>query len=578
LTQVVEQFKATLGVDVEPGTQKAFDDMEGSLDDLISGFGKLAAAAAAAVAGLVAATTVTNAHTAVQTNLANALGISAERLETWGFLLGAIGLDAQSVTKTMRVLNDRIGELAQGADAPKTLTRAVKNLKLESKALQDLAPEQQFEAILQAAQDAEDGQLAMASATELLGREGVKLVGWVRTQTMSVAELLEMQAKLNLQTEEGRAGAVRMTAAMDNLGAATESMWALFSGLVGEALAPVVEAFNMWVAANRELIQQKIKQWAESFGRFMQWLVPRIRTVISMVTRMWQRFNQFIEGTIGWERFVKILGAALGLLTAILAAAAFLKFIETLKKINAAFGLLKLKILGPILVLGILLLIIEDVWTFLEGGESLTGKFIDALGEYLGLDLAGPIRDAWPAIKDFFASAIEGLQFFAEKNFEIFFTIADFFIQTFGDMARFFIDIFRDGIGPAFDRFVDRLELRWHTFVESFKGIFTDMINFVLDKLGDLAKPIRDVIGKVGGFLGVDVSGITNPISTAQQTAAGNGRTNNTNRNNAKVEVGGITIVQKAGESARNVAQNVRNVVGKMAADALRSNSTGVEY
>jgi hypothetical protein len=578
LTTTVEKFVATLGVDVEPGAQKALDDIDASLDDLISGFGKLAAAAAAAVAGLVTATTITNKHNAQLKNQADALGISADAVENYGYLLGAIGMDQENVIKSTRFLNDKMGELAQGAKAPETLRRAVKNLNLEFRDLQQLSPENQMQAILSAAQSAEDGQLAMASATELLGRDAVKIVGYFRQQESSVAELLEMQARMNLQMDEGRAGAVRMTAAMDNLDAILTSTWGLFSGLVGKALAPLVEAFNMWVATNRELIQQKVKEWAEGFGKFLTWIVPKVRTVIVVMTRLWQRFSQFISSTIGWERFIKIATAALAALAAIAAAAAFLKFLDTLKKLNAAFGLLKWKILLPIAVLGILLLVLEDIWTFLEGGESVTGAFLSALGDYLGLDLASPIREAWPAIKEFFGNVLEGFQFLGEKNFEILFTIADFFVQTFGDIARFVIDIFKNGIGPAFDTFVNRIEQRWHTFVESFKAIFVDMVNFVLEKLGSLAKPIRDVIGKVGGFLGIDVSGITNPVSTQQATGAGSGRTQNNTRNNAKIEVGGIQIVQKAGESALDVARNVEKVLKTNLSNALRTNGTGVEY
>lgn len=583
MATIVETFKAVLGVDVESGTQKSLDDLEDSLDSIVSGFGKMAAAAAVAVAGLVTATTVTNKHTATQTNLADALGISAEKMETWGFLLGAIGLDAESVVKTMRVLNDRIGELAQGAAASATLRRAVKQLNLEYKDLKDLAPEEQFERILQASQDAENGQLAMSAASEILGREGVKLVGWVRSQADSVAELLELQRQLNLQTDDGRHGAVRMTAAMDNLGAVTESTWKLFSGLVGETLAPIVESSNKWVAANRELIQQKIGEWAEGFGRLVNWLMPKIKRIVSWVTRLWETVDTFINKTIGWNRLLKILGVAVAALMAVLAAATVMKFAIALQKMAIALKALWLSALKPVVVLGLLFLVLEDIYAFLEGRESVIGDLLVLAEEWLGIDIVKPIRAAWPHIKDFVGNAWDLFSGYLTGVIQTVAGFVKFNIDIIGNLVKFIVDIFTQGLGPAWSEFIKSMGEDWHEFATGIVGVFEDAFNLIRDKFDFIIKPIRGFIKEVAGVIGIDTGvavkrGDVSGPDFRQSAASSFGSSISNNRNSQNnVTVGEIKVVQQPGQSGNSLAKMVKNEIMTMAAVAVRSNSRGVD-
>jgi hypothetical protein len=583
MATIVEQFKAILGVDVEPGTQKSLEDIESSLDDVISGFGAMAAAAGAAVAGLVAATAVTNKHTAVQTNMAKSLGISAGALENYGFLLGEIGLDQSVIEKSLKVINDRMGDLAQGSKAPETLTRAMKNLNLEFKDLKDLAPQHQLQAILDASQNAADGQLAMSSATELMGRDAVKLVGWLREQDSSIVDLLINQAKMNLQTEEGRQGAVRMTSAMDNLGAVTESTWKLFSGLVGETLSPIIEAFNAWVAANRELIQTKIKEWAEGFGKLVAWLIPRVKSVIRVVVDLWKTIDRFVTKTIGWSRLLRILGAAFAAMLAILAVATVLKMAIALQKMAVALKVLWAAALRPLVILGLIFLVLEDIYGFLEGKESVTGDLLKMAEEWLGIELIKPIRTAWPAVKKFL---VDMGSLFAKYLTGLIQTVTGFIkfnIDIIGNLVRFIVDIFDKGIGVAWDNLVRRMTEAWHEFSTGLFGTWKEAIDKVILYMDPLLKKIESA-AKFFGLdidIGKSISGFTSGFVSdsdrfAGRTAAAGAVTNNTGGGVAVTN--NINVTQQPGESGTGLADRVLKIVGTEVAGAVRSNSTGVQY
>jgi hypothetical protein len=632
MATVIETFKAVLGVDVEPGAKKTLKDLENSVDGLIKGFGAIVGAVSAATVGIVAYTTATNKTTAVQANLANSLGISAAALENYGFLLGEIGLDQSAVITSLRKLNDGMGELAQGAKAPETLKRALKNLNLEFKNLKDLAPQHQMSAILDASQKAENGQLAMAAAAEFLGRDSGKMIGWLRNQDEAITDLLIKQAQMNLQTEEGRRGAVRMTAAMDNLGAITESAGRLFSGIVGDAIAPIVEAFNDWVAVNNELIKTKIKDWAEGFGRLVNWLAPKVKSIVRVIGELWSKIDGFVKSTIGWKRVIRALAVVFGLIATALATASILKFVIVLQRLINSLKLLKLAALKPILLLAAIGLIAEDIYSFLEGKKSVTGGLLKLAEEWLGIELIKPIRTAWPAVKQFMSDAaslfanylgsiVQSIAAFVDLNISTVSNLLRFVgslvqsavqilvsffkvqIDTLVNLVKFVIDLFQSGFEVAWNNLMTRMGLTFHEFIEGFVGgfkdAFDDVVLFIdrmemafhtfiegmignwtwaIDRIKSMLSGAKTAIFATLGIGDGGPAGVAPPIVSPAQ-AVSTATTNNSTTTNNKANVNAnITIQQQPGESQTGLANRIKDVVKTMAADAMVSNSSGVEY
>ena len=183
----IEEFVAHLGWEVDGSELENFNSQ---LKDTVAFFAKAAAAIAGATVALTAFTVATNRQTSIQTQLAEAYDISAESAENWGFLLGAVGLEANNVIRAAKDLNVRLGQAFSGIGDASTIKDAVKSLGLEFESLRDLKPEQQFRTILQAAKDLDNGQIALAASQQLLGRQGAIVTGFLRDQKGTIEELL----------------------------------------------------------------------------------------------------------------------------------------------------------------------------------------------------------------------------------------------------------------------------------------------------------------------------------------------------------------------------------------------------
>ena len=475
-------------------------------------------------------------------------------------MLGAIGFDSTQAADSIRFLNDKVGELAQGAKAPETLRRAVNNLGLSYKDLKDLSPEKQFEDILQAAQNAEDGQLAMSAASELLGRQSVKLVGFFRSQSMSVAELLELQAQMNLQTDEGREGAVRMAAAMDNLGAVMDSAGALFSGILGDTLSPLIEKFNAWVAANRELIQQKLKEWAEKFGKVVDWLLPKLIWLGQKIKDVLTFVAKIVKSLGGFENAMKLVGIAL-------TSAAILKGILLIQRLGQAAVTTQLKMFAWVAVIAGILLLLDELYKFLEDPEAdtVTRRVLEAFEEWLGMDLVKPIREAWPAIKAF-----------AKNLWDRFKVAFSLIIEGVGNLVLFFIEAFDEGLGPAWDKLMIRIrdswEALWPEAVQFFRDYFINPISSAFDWIDGKVKSIMDFAGRAAAFVGISNAKFGGGVGAgAAATSAGAGATSNVANSMT------INVQAQTNASADSIGNAVRGKIEEMMGQTVNSTSTGVE-
>lgn len=615
-----------MGVTIEEFVSKIKWDTDNSgvqsFENAVTKVGKaVLAVSAAVVAGATALAiyaTKTAQTVAVQTNLANAMDVSAETMETWGYLLGAIGGGIETAQKSFKVLNDRMGELAQGAKAPETLTRAVSNLNLKVAELRKLAPEEQFEAILQASQDAADGQLAMSSATELLGRDGVKLVGFVRTQTRSVRELLVEQAKMNLQTEEGRAGAVRLTAAMDNLGAIWESATGLGAGLFGKAVAPLVEKFNSWVAANHELVQSKIDDFVEGLTKAITALYRAFVFLAPKLSWFFGKISDGIKAVGGFEAIVRLAGFMLAQLVAVKVIAGLAKIIKLVKAGRTAAMLFSASwFLVPI----VLALIAEDIYQFVKGNESLIGEMVDGFKvhydrwvrntEIVIGEIAKDLESLGNSISAFYDD-------WENKNTDTLGTwvaaVAEAFGTTEQNVQQFLLS-FGENLKDSFSKLVTGIKALfdwlgnslwdWNAMVI---GIFVKLANKVKEPFfaafDAIKKGFKQAIsfirtlpgfGSFGSTFGLaNSTGSTTGPSTGAPNSSGSaaspspsfpapslprpsaaGATSNSSEQTISVT---NHITQQPGESGEALADKVSDSLNKAAASIQRNLSTGLAY
>lgn len=550
---VVEEFVAVLGWDVDPKGLEKFSNQANELKSIV---GKAALAIAGAVTAVTALVTITNKQTAVNTNLARSFGISAEAAENWGFLLSAIGLEVSAVTRLMKDMSVRIGQAAAGIGSAETIKDAAKAINLEFDKLQKMKPEEQYIAILQAAKDSTDQATALAAAQQLGGRQAAQIVAYLRTQNGTVEEILANQARINVQTEEGRAGALRFFYALDDVGNAVSSIQALFSGLVGEGIAPFMELFNEWVRSNRDLIRIEIKKWAEGF-------IKVVKVLGGVLFWIWERVKAIIDLLGGFNKALRLTAFLFASLISLKALGALSSFVALIRSAGIAQGLLAAKTAATKLAMaglravgvGLFALLLEDLYQFLAGGESLIGQLGEKFGPKVGefLDNTSRMFASW------FGITGKKYDLFVQKQLDFLDSIPGFFSKAF-DLAGRVVNSFFSFWGNQITQFKDILVSIYDAIVSA--------TQFAIDKVKSGINIIR---GLIPNF-------VVNAIGGATPQPSPGAINNNSGGNVAVNNQNNINVTQQPGQSATDLAKQIARQIGEQSANAVRNNTSGVVY
>lgn len=583
MTVKIEEFVAHLGWEVDPGKLDEFNSQVGGIVDT---FKKVAIAIAGAATALIAFAIITNKQTSINARLAESIDISAESLENWAFFLGAIDFNAEKVIRTVKTLNDRIGQAASGIGDAATVKDAVAALGLEFDELKKKDPEGQFRAILQGAKSLEDGQIAAAAATQLLGRQGAFLAGFIRDQKGSVDDLLIEQAKFNLLTEENRESAKEFIGLWDNTTAVIDSSKAAFAAFLTDALSPILKELLEWVKANRELIKLKIAEWAERAGKFLEIVFEIVKRLILAVDRVADAFG-------GLQNVLALLaGLGTGLLLAKIVRAfqTLVPLIWAAVKAQGALNLLMkgAKIAGFVALLVLAGLAINSLVRFFQGKDSLVGDIGEAIAEQMDIGLQ--------ALADFFG--------FSKDEFNVWLvgvigSIEDGFSDAFDAIFNFWTEVFEL---DTWDKTLDAWQSALSVFSNWTQRTLISLVNwiagFIPDRItkvfrGALASALSIVrqIPIIGDALAPSAAGLAGSTNVgtpaARQTPSASALGAITNNRNIQSIVnrtsqGGSPIInidmpvtQQAGEDGPEFRRRVVSVLETEVATAIRDNDTG---
>lgn len=285
-------------------------DVGGSFKNAAGQIGRMGAAVGAGVGVVGTAVTMTNKLTAEHTALAQSLGVSADGLTAWGGLAKEAGYDADAVGDLFEELNNKLGESA-GLGEITPVTESLQILGLSFEELQGLKPEEQFERVAEAIQNLDDHAQAVSAADILMGGEANKFFGYLRTREQGVGALLAQQKRLNVLSQEGRAGAQKYNVAFGRFGTVVSSVTQEVFGLIGGALAPVVDEWGPkladWVRANRS----GFSEIGASVGRLVPAIVSFGRGVVSVASFVGRAVNGLASVFGGFENVAIAVGVAL---------------------------------------------------------------------------------------------------------------------------------------------------------------------------------------------------------------------------------------------------------------------------
>lgn len=266
-------------------------------------------------------------------------------------------------------------------------------------------------------------------------------------------------------------------------------------------IASMVSRFRDWATANKEVIQQRLEEYAERIADGLE----RAEAVIEKV----------VDRMGGWENALKLVTAGIAALTAAWAAlkigtvvAGILQVVQGFAALGASGGTLLIAFgaLLPILqVWGAFALIIDDLLTYFRGGDSVIGRFIDRFREGEGFVGA-------------FARALESALGFAQEAFPVvsglFGQVLSIFEQLY-QLAQPLIDLLATGFGMVIEGYLMPFTLALEGI-----GLLFDALIPKVSQFGALASSVLSgVSGLLGG--GADTSGLA--PSTPESTVGGGG-------------------------------------------------------
>ena len=289
----------------------------------------------------------------------------------------------------------------------------------------------------------------------VIGFVSGKVLGFLDSAIAGAQNLSKEKGLLFDISEQELQQADEYQEAMKKTGLSIESIKTKIALNLVPQLTAITQKFNDWLGANKELIAAgltKVIQWG---GKFFQVIINTGRAI-----------GKVIDNTIGWK-------GALALL-----AGAFLY-------LNRAM------LMNPItwVVAGIvgLMLLLDDLMVYLDGGESLFGDFWGAC--------VGWIKDVIAWWNEFYTNnkeIIDGIT-------GAFVTMVDSIISVFSGLFSYFKNVLKLILG-IFTGDTDLMSEAWSGMAEDAMKVFDGLIQFFsgfFDLLGSLWAGLLKTVSKV---------------------------------------------------------------------------------
>jgi len=389
MAEVIASLVAELGFDVD---EKKIKDFESNLKEVGKTIAKIGAGLTAATAGIFAFTTKITEGNDELLKTSQTIGTSVESLQELGFAARLNGGSVESMNSSLENLSKVAGESSRGVgagvEAFGLLGISVNNANGELKST---------DALFMETSDAIANLSTQAERLELSQKLGISsdLLLTMQQGSEAIKRQREEAQKLGFVISESDAKA--SAEFNDELQRVTDSVKGMFNTIgvgLSKEFRPMLEALKEWWIANKELVKQKIEVFFKAIikgAKFFWNLIKRIVVVI----------DQMAQAMGGWK-------------TAIIA-------------ITTVWALFNRQLLiMPAILFGIFL-ILEDLFKFFTGGDSLFGSALQDLDKFLekfpilkkmfdGLKaVINIVVDGWKQILVNGSKAIEGLSILVDK-------------------------------------------------------------------------------------------------------------------------------------------------------------------
>lgn len=385
-SRVIRELLVRLGVTVTPTSKADIKAMEDALErvkrvgtEAAGALVQVSKAAAVAVAGAAAALGKLAIDTGQQSieieRQARLLLLTRKEYQEWLFVAERSGATQRDLADTFLQINDASQRAQLGS---KEMTEGFSALGIKIAELKGLNPGQIFELIAQRIEMTSDRARSLGVVSRLLGEESGRQFGPVLMSGVAAVRALRREAEELGIVMDDRALAATKEAAVQwrRLTAVTRSLRNELAAALAPIVTKVLRGVLEWVRANRELLSQRIELWAH-----------RLRVAI-------EKLHAAVTLVGGWDVVFRNVATGLGLLLLLANLGKVKALLGALEVAVAAFGAVSATTLatfgialGPLLFIlaaiayavGTVVLVFEDWYIWLIGGNSAVGALLDAV-------------------------------------------------------------------------------------------------------------------------------------------------------------------------------------------------------
>lgn len=495
-----DELVTILGVEVSKETMQNLSSFKAGIDNVVGKLNTLALVAGGfmAAAGFFIKGVMDDAK-ALEV-MSEKSGLSTDSLQEWQYAADKAGVSAQAVQGDLANLNKTMSSPIPGefnmnfAMLGVSVRDANGALKSSDDLLGDVAAKMSGMSRQEAIQWG--SKIGVSDDTVLLLRQGKEGLEALRKEAHDVGAIIPSEALK--RSEEFRKSLVAMQGAMRGVAS-------IVAIATMPALQRIVESFTSWIQENRKWIALNTEAFMQGFVNALERVYKALQRVGEFFKPVIDKLGEFALSTDRTEQFTHLLTGALLALGII-----FAPFLAKLALVSAAFAAISY--------------VVEDVFTYMEGGDSVIGRlqsaFEAAFPQWADLlkTIAGIVKDlflgalevGWAVLKRVGAAALEVFGAFGTAINEVAGPLSEF-ITTFEERfpaivgaVKGLAEVITGTLGFALDTIVKALKFLLE--------IATTVFKFLLEK-------IADGMGKLNDFLSwLGIGGDKKPESKKEPT------------------------------------------------------------
>lgn len=577
----VRELITRLGFEVD---DSALNSFEKNIDRVKIGMTAMVGAATAAAAGLFAITlSASKAGEEVQAN-SDLVGLSVEAYQRYAEAASLAELSNEGFQTSLQFLTRNVGNALAGN---KVLIETFQGLGFSMGELKTLKTEDLLQRLQGKFQNMKTPAERAAAAVAIFGRSGARMGRFLSQSTESFARSSAVVEAFGFFTAESAKNADDAGDSFSQVGTLVKGM----KNLIGIKLLPVLkkvsDAIVNWAVANQEVIKNGLLTFVDGLVKVLGALAKAFSILFGWI-------GKITDGLGGVNNVIKILGITALSIFGGSAVTALLSFIKIVRTLGLAFGIAWGEALLPAvlvaLAIGAIILVIDDLYTWIKGGDSIFGSFFGTwesftkrMSEQFG-DTIDAIKLAWGGIKELFSGVFDVLV----GNWKIFSALwkgdTKLFVEGFNQLFKGFGEI----INGAIDGVANLISAVLTGLIHLGKNVAIIIKDLLISAI---PPSLLKLIDKVGSAIGGSASGGTNfggaafaglggipqfsgasPAGIARPSAlSGNGTVNQINVD-AKVSVPPGTTQQQADFMEQSMKEIAERTFGRHINHVIQTN------